>query len=374
MASSAMLLAKPFIGDPRVTREVRSLRGAGHDITVLSWNREGSIDRDYRESSGARVLMVGPRCPRRSLINFVLKLPLYWFACLCQSRRLDFSLVHAHDFDTLPIGALLSKLRGAHLLFDSHESYADMISQDVPKIIYRAVKRLERWFAGNCEFVVVADAATAPEIGVNNATVVLNCPGKEEMPEVDSNGRGAGDGRFTLGYFGTLENGRFVSEAIEAVSATQHWSMVIAGSGTLKGHVSSMAKESEAVEFLGQLSHEEVMRHSARCDALHVILDPTIKNYAIATPLRLFEAMSLGIPSIVTENTISSDLVRREDCGFICRYEIESLKELLKYISSHTSELVEKGRRGREAFYREYNWENQVSGLLKLYSDSIKGG
>lgn len=367
MASSVMLLAKPFVGDPRVTREARSLAEAGHEVTVLSWNRDGFAERELKTSRGSRILMVGPKCQRRSLLNFMLRLPLYWFACLRESKSLEFSIVHAHDFDTLPISTLIGRLRGAHLLYDAHESYADMISEDAPGIVGMIVRRFERWLVRRSEEVIVADAATAPEIGAHDATIVLNCPSSSEIPLEKRRAANTAE-RLTLGYFGTFEGGRFVLEAAEVVTEEKDWRIIVAGSGSLREPISVLSSLSESVEYRGTLPHDEVMGLGAQCDAMHVILDPSKKNYVIATPLRLFEAMSLGVPPIVADNTCSAELVRREKCGFICRYDRRSLRELLRFLSSNRSELSEKGERGRKAFEREYNWERQVSKLLGIYS------
>ena len=43
-----MILSNPFMVDPRVSKEARSLVNNGHKVTVIVWDRKN----DYSESEG----------------------------------------------------------------------------------------------------------------------------------------------------------------------------------------------------------------------------------------------------------------------------------------------------------------------------------
>src|SRR5271170_5742472 len=53
-----MLLAKPYSVDTRVKNEAETLTGAGHKVTVLSWDRWG---REPKEASVNDVDVISPR-------------------------------------------------------------------------------------------------------------------------------------------------------------------------------------------------------------------------------------------------------------------------------------------------------------------------
>lgn len=362
-----MLLSKPYFGDTRVNRECESLAAAGHSVEVLAWDRSKGSRADSGNAS-IKVDLIGPACKWRSISDFIAKLPRFWLACLSASRKREFSAVHAHDFDTLPVGLLISRLYGRPLFYDAHESYADMVAKDVPPVITAKIRTLEKIFMRRAAVIFVANENVAKLIGAEKSVTLLNCPGESEIPLSCAPKAEKSAGAKRLGYFGSLEPGRFIMESIQAVSNTPGWSIVIGGEGTLAGEVREAAKNSRSVTFLGQVPHSEVMEQSSRCDALHIMLDPSNVNYRISTPLRLFEAMSLGIPSIVSKGIYPAEVVEREGCGFVCEFEPKAFSELLAKLSKSPQEMKEKGARGQQAFQREYNWEKQAKKMLLAYS------
>lgn len=367
MAKVLMLLSKPYFGDTRVNRECESLAGANHSVEVLAWDRDKS-SRDDSGNPSVKVDLIGPACKWRSFSDFIAKLPRFWLACLSASRNREFSAVHAHDFDTLPVGLLISRLHRRPLFYDAHESYADMIAKDAPPIVTVKIRTLEKILMKRATVIFVANENVARLIGADKSVTLLNCPGESELPLSCAPKSDKGAGAKRLGYFGSLEPGRFIMESIEAVSNTPGWSIVIGGEGTLAGAVKEAAKTSQSVTFLGRIPHSEVMEQSSRCDALHVMLDPSNVNYRISTPLRLFEAMSLGIPSIVSKGIYPAEVVEREGCGFVCEFDAKAFSELLAKLSKSPQEMREKGASGQQAFHREYNWEKQAERLLLAYS------
>jgi glycosyltransferase involved in cell wall biosynthesis len=368
MPNSLMLLSKPYLGDTRVNREAESLAGAGYSVSVIAWDRDKGSRSEAESGPSIRIDLVGPACRRRSFMSFIGKLPRFWLACISAARRKDFSVVHAHDFDTLPAGLLISRLRGCPLVYDAHESYADMIAQDVPQIISMKVRWLEKLLMRRADAIFVANENVAQLIGAKEGIVLLNCPRESEIP-ISCSEKRARDGNIKrLGYFGSLEPGRFILESISAVSKAGGWEIVVGGEGTLAEAVRSAVQGSRTATFLGQIPHDQVMDQSARCDALHVMLDPSNVNYRISTPLRLFEAMSLGIPSITSKGIHPAGIVEKEGCGYVCDYDEKAFTELLSRLSKSPQEMKEKGMNGKEAFLREYKWEKQDIKLLLAYS------
>lgn len=374
MSTGLMLLSKPYFGDTRVNRECKSLAASDFSIDVLAWDRCGDGSKVADEEQGIKVELIGPPCKTRAFASFISKLPRFWLACLSAARKRSFSIVHAHDFDTLPIGFLISKMHGASLIYDSHESYADMIAKDVPPAVSRLVRIVERRLMRRAQKVIVANENVAELIGAKESVVLLNCPDVSELPiGCPSPSEQGNASRKKIGYFGSLEPGRFIEEAIDVVLGTRDWQIVVGGDGTLAEAVRNSASKSDSVSYVGHVSHEAVMEQSSKCDALHVLLDPTNVNYRISTPLRLFEAMSLGIPSIVSTGTYPASVVEKEQCGFICDYDKNALSNLLARLSKDPQSIKEKGKNGQQAFSREYNWGRQADKLIRVYSGLVRG-
>src|SRR4030043_2096082 len=111
MPSTLMLLSNPYRPDPRVLIEARALILEGIDVNLVAWDREQTWPKRATED-GIQVLRLGPKCPPREAAKKLLRLPRFWLGALKARKRINLDVVHSHDFDTLPLGRLISRLSG----------------------------------------------------------------------------------------------------------------------------------------------------------------------------------------------------------------------------------------------------------------------
>ncbi len=349
-----MLLNKDDKTDPRVQKEAKSLRSLDeHQVGIFSNRRKINT---------------------KSKIRFGLNVARFYVECVREARRLDklwkLDAVHAHDLDTLPLGVLLTRLHDIPLIYDAHEVYAYMIREDVGTSFSSALlfieRRLTRW--ATRVIAVSQNVAVNVTERPNDCVLVMNCPGDPPpMAHVPREG-----GALRLGYFGSLEPGRFVLAGINAVEATPGWEMIIAGSGSLEGAVKT--RTSDRVHFIGQMPHERSVQMMGACDLQLLMFDPNNANSRIGMPNRLFEAMSLGKPVVATYYTDSGRLVQDLDCGFAVGYESSSLASLLLFLKQYPGKLAKLGENGHRAWEDQYNWGRQELALLSMYHALSGGG
>lgn len=342
-----MLLNKDYHTDPRVWKELLSFSRKGeHEVRMIS-NRH-KINTKHK-------------------VRFILNLISFYLYGLSvariRSRYWGIDAIHAHDLDTLPLGILLARLHDLPLIYDAHEVYAYMIADDVSHGLRRLVYAVERRLTRRCTHVITVSRNVAYAVSEHpeDCVLVMNCPG--DLPPITP--APYKKGALWLGYFGALEPGRFILEAIEAVEATPEWEIVIAGSGTLEDRI--RARNTTRVHFLGQLPHERAIQEMGTCDLQLLMFDPNNANSSIGMPNRLFEAMWLSKPVVATYYTDSGSLVRDIDCGFECGYGVSALSTLLKYLAKHPEELPLRGQKAYLAWEREYNWAHQERNLFELY-------
>jgi len=342
-----MLLNKDYHTDPRVWKELLSFSRKGdHETSVIS-NRH--------------------KVNTKHKVRFILNLISFYLYGLSvariRSRYWGIDAIHAHDLDTLPLGILLARLHDLPLIYDAHEVYAYMIADDVSYGLRRFVYAVERRLTRRCDRVITVSRNVAFAVSEHpeDCVLVMNCPGDPPPIVLAPDKKGA----LWLGYFGALEQGRFILEAMEAVEATPGWELVIAGSGTLEDRI--RAHSSARVRFLGQLPHESAIQQMGACDLQLLMFDPRNANSIIGMPNRLFEAMSLKKPVVATYHTDSGSLVRDLDCGFECGYAVSALSVLLTYLAKHPEELPWRGQKAYLAWGREYNWARQELKLFSMY-------
>ena len=370
MPSTLMLLTYPFRPDPRVLREARPLIEHGLNVYLLAWDRDGTLPKQATEH-GIEVLRLGPRCPYRSVGKVVSRLPRFWFRALKESRRLEFGLVHCHDFDTLPIGLVIGRLRGKPVLYDAHEIYSNMVRKDIGGFS-RIVWRLEKMLSRRADEIITINETLAKPLSVGRKSppkIVMNSPdtsvlGGANAAEIRARHNLKG---FVASYLGSLEPGRFIQEMVGSIEPSGKLTLAIGGDGTMRSVVEKASLGNPSIKFLGTLDTDEALRVTWASDLVVVVLDPTNPNYKISTPIKVLDAMACGRPMVISEGLDISSKVAETGCGFVIPYEREAFKATIAKAMSSRDLLQEMGRKGKEYFDKHWSWEKSEIELLKAY-------
>ncbi len=132
-----MLAQSPVAGDTRILREAASLVADGHRVTVVGRDVPQGFEPDgLRVLSVGRSQGLGSAARVRSGLSGRLVRVARW-GLLPEHRRrvegawsrsaarlvedLPADAVHAHDYNTLALGAEVARRKGAALVYDSHE-------------------------------------------------------------------------------------------------------------------------------------------------------------------------------------------------------------------------------------------------------------
>ncbi len=244
-----MLLSNEYRPDPRVRKEAMTLHDAGHGVTVLCWNR--SLRAQDRQDDGGATIERVRTGKVDGAMALGIHLPLFFIQAYLRSRHLQFDAVHCHDYDTLMLGALISRLRRVPLVYDSHEWYSKMVEDDLPGPVCKLIERTESLLLANCDVVIAANDAIADHLkasGATGVTVVMNCI---DLPPDAARDAYHQKSRISLFYGGSLEPGRFVNEMLEATKGDADCILRIAGNGRLAGEVKKAAAECDRYPIPG---------------------------------------------------------------------------------------------------------------------------
>jgi glycosyltransferase involved in cell wall biosynthesis len=371
-----MTLSNPFTHDPRVNNEARSLINAGHDVTILAWDRKRNNPSE-EVKDGIQVVRSYNTKFMDLLPYDIFRLHFWWkkgykdALKLCEKKPFD--VVHCHNLDTLPIGIKLKKKLGIRLVYDAHEIWGYMVSKDLPGWWANYYLKKEKNIINNADKIITVNDPLKDYLSkITNKpiTIVMNCKPLQNTKYEPPNTK-----KFTLLYIGVLSKSRFLLEIVEVVQKLSEVHLIIGGIGK-KGYVESLknnCSESENIDFIGIVPTEKVIPMTKKADAIVCIFDPNNKNNQVGLPNKVFEAAICGRPMIITKDLYYEKIVvEKGKFGISIEYTKESLKNAILKLKKDKLLREELGKKALKAAINEYNWEKQEKKLIEVYKELKK--
>ena len=143
----------------------------------------------------------------------------------------------------------------------------------------------------------------------------------------------------------------------------------IIGDGPEKAHLEALASnldKTNRVEFLGMLSHKEVLTHMAKADVF------SLPSWNEAFGVVYIEAMAHGKPVVGCQGEGIEDFVEHGKTGMLVKpQDVDSLVDALDFLISHQEEANAMGQRARKHVLENYTWERNAEKTIKLYEEIL---
>lgn len=368
--------SNPIEPDPRVAKTAEALSGAGYAVTVLGWDRSGTLPTKAARGYGTVILLPIVAGFGRGMKNSPQLLRweaglLSWLA----KHRSEYDLIHACDFDTILPSLVIRALWRKPVVYDIFDFYSDML-RSTPRWVKALIRLTDRWAINCVDAVILPDDARRDQIRGTHPrrlTIVFNSP--QDRPAVDIPSGEAGPIR--IAFVGLLHKERGLAELIEVVARHEDWHLDLAGFGGDEEIILPQAGRLSNVTFHGRVPYEQALELEQRADVLVATYDPAIPNHRYASPNKLFEAMMLGKPIVVAAGTNMDHIVERTGCGVIVPYgDVSRLDQALAGLAADPALRGRLGAGGRRAYEKEYSWDLIRHKLLGLYRElaAIDGG
>lgn len=367
-----MLLSNEFASDPRVEKEALALAGAGWDVTVLAWNRSGTLPA-MENRAGFTIERVGPVATYGSGLKNLAGFRGFWDAAARRATQLAPRVVHCHDLDTAPAGlsAVKRLAGGARLVVDFHELYRE--SRMVPRgavvggLARWVIDALERRVLARADAVIVSTEAMRDRYVALGASpiVIENAPDAEMFtPQVAAQPHEG----FRVCYAGQKRYTESLLTLAEAVQRDPRFHARLAGGGVSAEKIAQVASGLERVEATGPFTYEEAPALYRGCDAVYAVYDRRVGNIRIALPVKALEGMASGLPVIVNRDTWMGDFVVREGVGIAVGGEsVDELASALTGLANDPDAAREMGRRGRLYVEEKLNWKIVSARFVGVY-------
>jgi len=142
---------------------------------------------------------------------------------------------------------------------------------------------------------------------------------------------------------------------------------LIVGNGPERSNLEILSKElgiKDKIEFLGMLSHEDVMEYMAQANIF------SLPSWNEAFGVVYIEAMAHGKPVIGCKGEGIEDFVENGKTGMLFNpKDVNSLTETMDYLLSNPDKAKEMGERARKMVLENYTWEKNAEKTNKLYKE-----
>lgn len=366
LPSVAHLTSVHQVDDIRIfVKECRSLAAAGFDVALI-----GPSPSD-RETEGVKIM--GVPAPA----NRIQRMTVTLWQVLKRAFQSKARICHFHDPELIPVGFLL-KLAGRQVVYDVHEDYPrDIMHKDW---IHPRMRRLMAGAADALEWGVTrlidGTVAVTPDIAdrfPKTKTITLR-----NFPSLDELGTNAPvpykERPFKICYVGGLTVNRGVFDMVDGIGALdvdgiEEPRLALAGKfANAADETESQAKPGWArTDHLGWLDRDEIVRLFGNVRAGLVVLHAT-SAYERAYPIKLFEYMAAGLPTIASDFPLYREILDDGRCGLLVPpSDPKAMTEAIAWLFTHPDEAEAMGERARERVEAHYSWEAERHRLFDFY-------
>lgn len=339
-------LTRTLPGLTSVWRRARDLRGRRNQpATVVQGTASPSIPPvSEHEAPGATTTGDHPSTIRGSLTSAVrlvqeaymnahraARLVRYWTEAAVVGARFGADTVHANDANTLPAGVALRLIRGAGLVYDSHELWRHRKVQR-HRVVAPYVEAVIETVGVRCsDSVVTVSSSIADWLKQRyrlreTPLLVRNIPvWSGRAPSADE-GRlreltGLGPDARIISYCGGFIRGRGLEELIAALAilpSEVHLTLLGFGEDSYVSELRVRARDlgvASRLHVLPAVPSNEVSRTLADADVGFVYLRPDVLCHLYALPNKLFESIHGGLPIVAADLPDIGEIVRGHRLG-----------------------------------------------------------
>jgi glycosyltransferase involved in cell wall biosynthesis len=376
-----MLLTNAYDPDPRVRQEALALIGMGCRVRLLAWDRElKALPVENMEGVEVeRVFLASTHGRGATQIFFYawLYLKMLW-----HGWRIPFDAIHCHDLDTLPLGFVLGRLKRKPIVYDAHESFADMLNGSVPRAIRNGLMRLEDFFICRIDLLITVGEKLRRHFadrGARHSVVVGNWKRLGDFSRTERQNRevrrrlGIPDEALAVVCITQLLTDRKIEELLAAVEDRPDVYVILGGKGVLEDLVVRAAAVNPRILFVGFVSGKQIADYTCAADIVYYGFDPENPNARFSAPNKLYEALAAGRPLITGDFGEIADVVRDARCGIVL--PVYSATEIGKALNTlHGQEARNTmAQNASECGATSMNWAKGEEVLYREYSSLLPG-
>lgn len=363
--------------DKRVfEKEARTLAAAGFSVTHIAPGDGATF-----VENGVRILTY---TGKKGLLGRVLQLRLLYKI----ARSVGANAYHCNELDSWLVGLVLKAFHGTKCVVDIHEHYPEEFAEvRFPNFMRGMVRSLVAFgiwtFSWFTDKVVVAKSSLLKDfkhlsesrlVLVQNFSPLRNFSGDTEVKT--KNKKAPHEFRMIhLGLFGVARGWLQLLKAMTILNDNNIRLLIVGETGD--GSDKALREEwmvrglDQRIEMIDWLPISEAMELVKTSDLGLILFQPGYYNHIHALPHKLFDYMGAAIPVLVPQIAVEVvDIVTKADCGLcIDTGSPEAIAAAIREAKENATAMIKKGENGRNAVFKEFNWEHEETQLIQIYSE-----
>lgn len=406
-----MLLNAPYPSDVRVKKETGALLRAGFTIHLLCLRQDNQKTEEQVDGIHITRIDAGKNNYQLAYWDVIMSLtfqhPKFKRAIPVWVANNNIQIIHVHDLPLVGTALSLKRKLNVKVIADFHENYPEGLKtwfewkkNPLARIKNKIFMNPHKWILHERTAVLQSDHVIAVveemkqrlildhNISENKITVVTNSEGQDflQQPE-DPAIYATYAGKFIITYSGNIGPHRGVDVAIEAMQHLKkypdiHFIIVGSGSNSIMNYLRQLVNTlgvDDQVHFLGRQPFHKFYSFMKFADA-NIIPHKSNGHTDNTVPHKLFQAMMVGKPVIVSSSAPLKRIVSTAQSGLIFRAG-DPIDLAEKITALYQSKDLQKtlGASGLRATKDGgMNWENDQQKLIGLYNSfaphkNIKG-
>jgi glycosyltransferase involved in cell wall biosynthesis len=332
-----------------VAQLCRLQRSHSHQVSVIAYSNLGTLG-EALLAEGIPVLVLGEAPLPKTFLRFVSEL-----------RRLRPDVVHCHNPAPTLQAAIPARLAGAKCIVSTRHSLVAPPYERGAEIVYNVVARFCDWVVGICD-ATCENLRHTPWAASDRITRVYNGvdPVEPAQPPAKQG--------FTLLFVGRLAPVKNLSTLIRAVALAlpRHpgLNLWIVGHGHERASLEALVHElgvSEHVTFWGE--RLDVAGFFAAADVY------CMSSVSEGLPMSLLQAMSVGVPAIVTDVGGMAEVVKNAHGGLTAPVgDAAAMADALVQLANDTALRSLLAGNARTAYRENFTLDRMDQAYMALYS------
>ncbi len=400
---ACILAVSNIRNDPRVTKEAQTLSRFGYQTIVVGVFESGLPARETADDYsiirvkyflyGAVVVFKkiskffqrheGPVSTKDRKISFfawiaiALHLFLVNLSFVLIISRLNPSICHCSDLNTLPAGYMLHKRTKCQLIYDAHELWEDQLP-NTPLWWKKICLWIENHVMRHVSALIAVNDFIGETIQKRNNfssySTILNCPPYRETKDNRSEFIALSMEKVFVLYQGRYDSARGLEELIQSAKFfADNVVLIMRGYGDTEPQLKVLVREmklNEKVFFVPPVPMDKLVESAQGADIGVIPYLPQCLNNIHCTPNKLFEYMHAGLALLGSDLPELSDIIVKNNIGEVF------IPGDMHSIAEHVNQMVADRDRLDRMKYKsfciakdKYNWQVEEGKLLSIYQN-----